>query len=189
MVVLFYFIFYSILCSILIYIFFCSFVFLVFPSFYNLNNSNHLNTGLVWYSNFRFVSSCQMVRFQMVVWKLDWKKPVYGPKCSVFRWIWYSGVGYSDDYCITKTTDRMWTTDNFEYQTFLGQKKNFCWDLNIGQFQYLDHGLSEMAQMLEQMLLTWRTRVQVPRPPCCSLLWGCVTKNSNIDLTCYANRC
>ena len=25
--------------------------------------SNHLNTGLVWYSNGRFVSSCQMVQY------------------------------------------------------------------------------------------------------------------------------
>ena len=22
----------------------------------------------------------------MVVWKLDWKKPVYGPKCTLFEW-------------------------------------------------------------------------------------------------------
>ena len=74
--------------------------------------SNHLNTGLVWYSNGRFVSGCQMV-----VWNLDWKKPVYGQKCLVlFQWstkshdftIWiphtrtarYSGVRYSDGYCI-----------------------------------------------------------------------------------------
>ena len=32
------------------------------------NYSNHLNTGLVWYSNGQFVSGSQMV-----VWKPDWK--------------------------------------------------------------------------------------------------------------------
>ena len=52
---------------------------------------------------------------QMVVWKPDQKKPVYGPKCPVIEWsaksrnftIWitdtqtvrYSGVQYSDGYC------------------------------------------------------------------------------------------
>ena len=45
----------------------------------------------------------------MVVWKPDWKKPDYGfadhlntghPYCLVFRWIQYSGVQYSDGYCI-----------------------------------------------------------------------------------------
>ena len=43
------------------------------------NYSNHLNTRLLWYSNGRFVSGCQMVRIQMVVWKPDWKKPVNSP--------------------------------------------------------------------------------------------------------------
>ena len=52
----------------------------------------------------------------MVVWKQDWKKPVYGPKCPVFEWsaksrdfttwipdthtVLYSVVWYSDGYCI-----------------------------------------------------------------------------------------
>ena len=43
--------------------------------------SNHLNTALVWYWNGRFVSRCQMV-----FWKPDFKKPIYGPKCPVFEW-------------------------------------------------------------------------------------------------------
>ena len=75
-------------------------------------NSNHLNTGLIWNLNGRFVSGCQI---EMVVWKPNWKKPVDGPKCLVFEWsaksgdlsIWipythtvrYSGVRYSDGYC------------------------------------------------------------------------------------------
>ena len=91
--------------------------------------SNHLKTGLVWYSNGRFVSGCQMVQYLNGGLKTMLKKPVYGPKCqvwilncelqpmlsniiwsvpfeyqifksSVLRWIWYSGVWYSDGYCI-----------------------------------------------------------------------------------------
>ena len=42
--------------------------------------SNHLNTGLVWYSNGRFVSACQMVRFSNGGLKTRLKKPVNGPK-------------------------------------------------------------------------------------------------------------
>ena len=51
---------------------------------------------------------------------------------------------------------------------------------------WLSHSFkqSEIAQMVEQALLTRRTRVQVPPPPCCSMLWGCVTKTSS-----YVNRC
>ena len=84
--------------------------------------SNHLNSGLVQYSNGRFV--CTVVKWssiQMVVWKPDWKKPVCGQKCPVCEWsgkshyftIWIpspkvSGiqmntvfsVRYSDGYCI-----------------------------------------------------------------------------------------
>ena len=84
--------------------------------------SDHLNTELVWYSNDRFVSGCQMVRYlngglktglkkaclwskmsyiqmvSLVTWlyHLNTRKPY----CLVFRWIQYSGVRYSDDYCI-----------------------------------------------------------------------------------------
>ena len=35
------------------------------------------------------VDLCPVVKWsciQMVVWKQDWKKPVYGPKCPVFKW-------------------------------------------------------------------------------------------------------
>ena len=46
-------------------------------------NSNHLNTGLVWYSNGRFVSGCQMV-----VWKPDWKSLCIKGRCdpAVVAW-------------------------------------------------------------------------------------------------------
>ena len=49
-------------------------------------HSNHLNTGLVWYLNGRFVSGCQMVRYSNGGLKTRLKKPVYGPKCPVFEW-------------------------------------------------------------------------------------------------------
>ena len=77
--------------------------------------SNHLNTGLVWSSNCRFVSSCHMVQDLIGGLKTGLKKPVYCPKCPVFKWsarspdftIWildntvrYLGVGYSNGCCI-----------------------------------------------------------------------------------------
>ena len=76
----------------------------------------------VYQSGIQMVDLCPVVKWSgiwMVVWKLDWKSPVYGPKCPVFkwsaksrdyhlntghpnwlafRWIWYSGVRYSDGY-------------------------------------------------------------------------------------------
>ena len=48
--------------------------------------SDYLNTGLVWYSNSRFVSGCQMVRYLNGGLKTGLKKPVYGPKCPAFKW-------------------------------------------------------------------------------------------------------
>ena len=84
--------------------------------------SNHLNTRLVWYSNGRFVSGRQMVRNSNGGLKTGQKKLVYGPKCpvfewsakasdyylktrhpyctpcTVFRWIRYSGVQYSNGH-------------------------------------------------------------------------------------------
>ena len=81
--------------------------------------SNHLNTGLVWYSNDIFVSGCQMVRYSNGGLKTGQKNPVYGPKCPVLKWsakscdltIWipdthtvrYLGVRYSDGYCNYKS--------------------------------------------------------------------------------------
>ena len=74
-------------------------------------HSNRLNTGLVWYSNGRFVLVCQMAQYPNGGLKSALKKPVYGPKCLVFKWSaksrdnhlntghWYSGVQYSDGYC------------------------------------------------------------------------------------------
>ena len=46
----------------------------------------HLKTGLVWYSNGRFVSGCQMVGYSNGGLKTRLKKPIYGPKCPVFKW-------------------------------------------------------------------------------------------------------
>ena len=85
--------------------------------------SNHLNTGPVWYSNGRFVSSCQMVRYWNGSLKTGLKKAclwsiISGiwmgcqgmwlyhlntghPYCTVFRWIRNSGVQYSDGYCFS----------------------------------------------------------------------------------------
>ena len=44
------------------------------PQYY----SNHLNTGLVWCLNGRFVSGCQMVRYTNGGLKTGLKKPIYG---------------------------------------------------------------------------------------------------------------
>ena len=73
----------------------------------------------VWSSHIQMVYLCLVVRWSgigMVVWKPDWKKPVYGQRCPIFEWsaksrdftIWildthtvqYSGVWYSDGNCI-----------------------------------------------------------------------------------------
>ena len=88
--------------------------------------SNHLNTGLVWYSNGRFVSGCQMVRYSNGGLKTGLKKACLWskmsgiqmvrqvtwlyhlntghPYCLVFRWIRYSDVRYSDGYCTQITS-------------------------------------------------------------------------------------
>ena len=68
-------------------------------------------TGLVWYSNGRFVSGCQNVRYLNGGLKTGLKKPVYGTKCLVFEWsanscdltIWIGDthtVQYSDESSI-----------------------------------------------------------------------------------------
>ena len=77
---------------------------------YVITYSNHLNTGLVWYSNGSFVFRCQMVWYLNGGLKIGLKEPVYGPKCSVFKWSAKSGdftiwipdthtVRYLDGYC------------------------------------------------------------------------------------------
>ena len=48
--------------------------------------SNHLNTGVVCYSNGIFVLSCQIVRYSNGSLKTRLKKPVYAPKCQVLEW-------------------------------------------------------------------------------------------------------
>ena len=72
--------------------------------------SNHLNSRQVWHLNSPNMSGCQMVRFWMVVWKVQylngppthmvrpseyWKKSVWKVVCSdfgclVFRWLMYT---------------------------------------------------------------------------------------------------
>ena len=47
----------------------------------------------------------------MVVWKPDWKKPGYGPKCSVFDW--------SRDFTIwILETHTVWYSDESSIQVF-----------------------------------------------------------------------
>ena len=94
---------------------------------------NHLSTRLVWYSNGRFVSSCYMVQysngglktgpkmsvlqskmpgfphFQMVclvTWQVPSENQTF--KSPVSRWIWYSGVRYSDGYCMYMLNLNIW---------------------------------------------------------------------------------
>ena len=80
-----------------------------------LNYSNHLSSGLVWYSNGWFVSSCQVVRYwngglitglrkPSGIWMVCQVMWLYHlntvhPYCPVFIRIHYSGVRYSDGYC------------------------------------------------------------------------------------------
>ena len=45
-----------------------------------------MNTGLVWYSNTRFVVGFQMVKYSNGGLKTGLKNPVYGPKCTEFKW-------------------------------------------------------------------------------------------------------
>ena len=59
-----------------------------------------LNIGLVWYSNGRFVSVCQ-------IWMVVWKRPVYVSKCPVFEW-----SAKSHDFTIwIPDTHRVWYSD------------------------------------------------------------------------------
>ena len=50
------------------------------------------NTVIIWIpgkSGIQIVDLCSDVKWsgiQMVVWKPDWKRPVYGQKCQVFEW-------------------------------------------------------------------------------------------------------
>ena len=67
--------------------------------------SDRLNTGLVSYSNGRFVSGCQMVRYQNGGLKTGLKKPVNGPN-----------VRYSNG-------PPMHTTLPFDYQTLTLTRK------------------------------------------------------------------
>ena len=48
--------------------------------------SYHLNTGQVWFRKGRFVSSCQIVWYSNGGLKTGLKNPVYGPKCTEFKW-------------------------------------------------------------------------------------------------------
>ena len=70
--------------------------------------SRHLNTGLVLFSNGSNMSGSQMVRFSNGIDIFDGHFGVCGPKpfenqrlkSPVFRWIRYSGVRFSNAYCI-----------------------------------------------------------------------------------------
>ena len=48
--------------------------------------SNHLKTRLVWYSNSKFASGCQVVWYLNDGLKTGLKKPVNGPICQLFKW-------------------------------------------------------------------------------------------------------
>ena len=52
----------------------------------NFHHSNHLNIPLVWFYNGRLVSGCQMVWYSNSDLKTRLKKPVFDPKCLVFKW-------------------------------------------------------------------------------------------------------
>ena len=80
--------------------------------------SNHLNTGLVWYSNSKVVSPVvKWSGIQMMIGKPDWKYPVYGLQCPEFEWscdltIWLPDaytVQYSDESCIMVFNNQMVT--------------------------------------------------------------------------------
>ena len=58
----------------------------VFSISHSIVYSNHLNTGVVWYSNGRFVPDCQMVWYSNGCLKTGLKKPIYCPKCPVIKW-------------------------------------------------------------------------------------------------------
>ena len=106
----------------------------------------------------------------MVVWKPDCQKPVYGPKCPVFKWsakscdffIWildnhtvqYSGVGYSDGYCILNSIKMpvQWELEYqiFEFRTHL-KSKHFgvgIWDGSVLEWSSCghDHSKTEPVQ-------------------------------------------
>ena len=92
--------------------------------------SNHLNIGLIWYSNGRFVPGLQIVWYSngglktgpkmsalwskmscfQIVCLVTWQIPSenWTFKSPVFRWIWYSGVQYSDGYCTVLVHSRCW---------------------------------------------------------------------------------
>ena len=54
--------------------------------------SNHLNTGLVWYLNGRFVSGGQMVRYSNGGLKIGIKKPVWFKMSGICLWSEMSGI-------------------------------------------------------------------------------------------------
>ena len=100
-----------------------------------------LSTVTIWIpdkSGIQMVDLCLVAKWSgipMVVWKPDWKKPVYGPKCLVFDWsaksryftIWildthtvrYSDVWYSDFRHKEYTTGLLWL-DRYKPFFYLG---------------------------------------------------------------------
>ena len=53
-----------------------------------VHKTKQMNQPFKW-TGIQMVDLCVVVKWSgiwMVVWKPDWKKPVYGPKCPVFKW-------------------------------------------------------------------------------------------------------
>ena len=145
--------------------------------------SNHLKTRLVWYSNGRFVSGCQMVWYLNGSLKTGLKKPVYGPLCLVFKWsdescdftIWipdthtvcYSDVRYSDGYCIVLylMLERLKITPNQSAKDFKGQ--GLIMLAFIKTFSIVRHWNSNsISQVWRSTTLDQRAPLSLPQSRC-----------------------
>ena len=126
--------------------------------------SNHLNTWQVWYLNGRIVSGCQIVQYSNGGLKTGLKKGCLAskmsgiqmvcqvmwlchlntghPYCPVFRWIWYSGVRYSDGYCTLQVKRICYI---FLYFGLLNkQKTNFTFKMTYAN-PLISYSLSRIA--------------------------------------------
>ena len=95
-----------------------------------MDYSNHPNTRLVEFSNDRFVPSCQVYS------KPKWKKPVYGPKCPIFKWsamspdftIWIpdtQSIWYSDESGIWVSSIQMVTVIECQISVTKSEQKRW----------------------------------------------------------------
>ena len=105
--------------------------------------TNHLITGLVWYSKGRFVSNCQMVGQVFKWWSENhWKIAVNDLKCPVFKWsakscdftIWKQDtyiVQYLDESGIQVSSIQMfevaWRLRHTEYEELARISKSWHW--------------------------------------------------------------